>query len=157
VDILPTLTGLAGLKTPESAQGKDHTPLLTGRRKEEAEPAALLNLPVSFSVIRREGFAEYRGIRTPRHTYARSIHGPWLLYDNQQDPFQMTNLVGKAEARALQSRMDRILERKLKAAGDEFLPGARYAERAQASHYREVNAPVGNAKSPWGDWQATWK
>jgi hypothetical protein len=30
-------------------------------------------------------------------------------------------------------------------------------ERAQATHYREVSAPVGHAKSPWGDWESTWR
>jgi len=55
--------------------------------------------------------------------------------------------VGKDNA--LQSRLERKLDAMLKAAGNEFLPGARYIERAQATHYREVNAPVGNARSPW--------
>ena len=48
-----------------------------------------------------------------------------------------------------------MLDGKLKAAGDEFLPGARYVERAHAAHYREVTGPIGNLKSPWGDWEAT--
>ena len=39
--------------------------------------------------------------------YVRSIHGPWLLYDNQADPYQMHNLIGKSEARELQSRLNR--------------------------------------------------
>ncbi len=156
-DIMPTLLGLAGLKTPDSVQGSDMTPLMTGRKKEEAEPSALLNLPASFSVVRRHGIAEYRGLRTPRHTYVRSIHGPWLLYDNKTDPYQMHNLVNQSAHRDLQSRMERILDRKLKSAGDEFLPGARYIERAKATHYREVSAQVGSAKSPWGDWESTWK
>lgn len=154
-DIMPTLLGLAGVKVPESVQGVNRAPLILGRQKDAAEPAALLNLPASFSVIRREGFAEYRGVRTPRYTYVRSIHGPWLLYDNRTDPYQKQNLVGKNNA--LQSRLERRLDAMLKAAVDEFLPGARYIERAQATHYREVNAPVGNARSPWGDWAATWK
>jgi len=85
-DIMPTLLGLASVKVPESVQGVNRAPLILGKQKDAAEPAVLLNLPASFSVIRREGFAEYRSVRTPRYTYARSIHGPWLLYDNQRDP-----------------------------------------------------------------------
>lgn len=154
-DIMPTLLGLAGLRPPDSVQGVDRTPLILGKQKDAAEPAALLNLPASFSVVRRLGFAEYRGVRTPRHTYVRSIHGPWLLYDNQTDPYQKQNLVGKQPD--LQSRLDRRLDAMLKAAGDEFLPSARYVERANAAHYREVNAPVGQTKSPWGDWASTWR
>lgn len=154
-DIMPTLLGLAGLPVPESVQGRDFTRLIAGKEKDAAEPAALLNLPASFAVVRRQGFAEYRGVRTPRHTYVRSIHGPWLLYDNEADPYQMKNLVNAQPE--LRGRLDRKLDELLKKAGDEFLPGARYVERAGASHYREVNAQVGAAKSPWGDWSATWK
>jgi arylsulfatase A-like enzyme len=133
-DIMPTLLGLAGLPKVESAQGADYSALIRGKSQDEKEPAALLNLPASFAVARRRGFAEYRGVRTPRHTYVRTIHGPWLLYDNQKDPYQMRNLIGKDNR--LQSRMERRLEGLLKAAGDEFLPVARYIERAQALHYR---------------------
>jgi arylsulfatase A-like enzyme len=152
---MPTLLGLAGLPVPESVQGKDFSSLIGGRVKDAPEPAALLNLPASFSVVRRQGFAEYRGVRTPRYTYVRSIHGPWLLYDNQADPYQMRNLVNTQPE--LRGRLDRKLDELLKKAGDEFLPGARYVERAQATHYREVSAPVGHAKSPWGDWESTWR
>lgn len=152
-DIMPTLLGLAGLPVPESVQGRNYAPLVLGQQKEEAEPAALLNLPVSFSVVRRLGFAEYRGVRTPRYTYIRSIKGPWLLYDNQRDPYQKHNLV--QEDAALRSRLDRRLDALLKKAGDEFLPGASYAERARATHYREVITPVGKSASPWGDWRST--
>jgi arylsulfatase A-like enzyme len=157
VDIFPTLAGLAGLKAPEAGQGQDLSPVMTGRRKEDANAAALLNLPVSFSVVRRHGLGEYRGIRDSRHTFVRSMQGAWLLYDNVTDPFQMNNLAGKPESRDLQARMERRLDAKLKAAGDDFLPGARYAESAGVTHYREVNAPVGDMTSPWGDWRATWK
>lgn len=154
-DILPTLCALAGLDIPESVQGRNYAPLIAGREKDDPQAAALLNLPVSFSVVRRQGFAEYRGLRTPRHTYVRSIHGPWLLYDNQVDPYQMRNLVDSQPA--LRSQLDRLLDARLKQAGDDFLPGARYVERARATHYREVNAPVGRVESPWRDWRSTWQ
>jgi arylsulfatase A-like enzyme len=154
-DIMPTLQGLAGLPKSESVQGQDRTPLIRGKQKDEKEPAALLNLPVSFSVVRRLGFAEYRGVRTPRHTFVRSIHGPYLLYDNQKDPFQKSNLIGKDNA--LQSHMERKLDVLLKKAGDDFLPGERYIERANVAHYREVLAKPGRTKSPWGDWESNWK
>jgi arylsulfatase A-like enzyme len=156
-DMMPTLLGLCGIPVPESVQGRDYSKLMLGNGKEEAESAALLNLPASFSVIRRHGCAEYRGLRTARYTFVRSIHGPWLLYDNQADPYQKQNLIGNSKYRDLQARLEHKLDQRLKAAGDEFLPGARYVERAHAQHYREVNAEVGSAKSPWGDWASTWQ
>lgn len=156
-DIMPTLLGLARLKVPESVQGANYAPLMRGEAREEADPSALLNLPVSFSLIRRHGVAEYRGVRTTRYTYVRSIHGPWLLYDNKSDPYQKQNLIGNDRHRDLQSNLERLLDKKLKAAGDEFLPGARYVERANAGHYREVNAEVKLVASPWGDWKSNWQ
>ena len=36
----------------------------------------------------------FRGIRTSRYTYVRDTDGPWLMYDNQSDPYQLKNLVG---------------------------------------------------------------
>ncbi len=156
-DIMPTLLGTCGIRIPESVQGRDYSNIAAGKEREDPGSAALLNLPASFSVIRRHGCAEYRGLRTRRHTFVRSIHGPWLLYDNQEDPYQKRNLIGSARHRDLQARLERLLDQRLKAAGDDFLPGARYVERAHAQHYREVNAEVGSARSPWGDWQSTWQ
>ena len=76
--------------------------------------------------------------------------GPWLLYANRTDPFQKRNLVGQAGQRDLQARLERRLAAMLKRVEDEFLPGARYVERAKAAHYLEVTAAIGETKSPWG-------
>lgn len=157
VDIFPTLAGLAGLKAPASIQGQDFSGVMTGKKKEAADPSALLNLPVSFSVVRRNGIAEYRGVRGTRYTFVRSINGPWLLYDNATDPYQMKNLIGNPQYRDVQAAQEQLLDRKLAAVGDDFLPGARYAERANAAHYREVTTTIGDSQSPWGDWRASWK
>ena len=152
-DIFPTLLGLAGIPIPASVEGTD----LSSLPDSATETGTLISLPVPITEARKYGFAEYRGLRTQRHTYVRSIHGPWLLYDNQADPFQMHNLVGKPEAKALQSRLDRALDAELKRRKDEFLPAAIYLSRAGLSHYREANVPVGSHPSPWGDWDSTLK
>jgi arylsulfatase A-like enzyme len=153
-DIFPTLMGLAGLPIPGSVEGTDHSVLMTGR-PEQAERGTLLSLPVPITEARRYGFAEYRGLRTPRYTYVRSIHGPWLLYDNSTDPFQMHNVIGKPEAKDLQARLDSELDEELKRRRDDFLPAAEYLRRAGLSHYREANVAVGRHPSPWGDWDST--
>jgi arylsulfatase A-like enzyme len=152
-DLFPTLAGLAGVAVPGAVQGRDHSALLRGRRRQDPEAAALLSMPVSFSVMRRAGFAEYRGLRTARYTYVRTRQGPWLLYDNRNDPFQMRNAL-KREARLVRE-LDRRLEQELKRASDDFLPGAEYVSRANCGHYREVQAPAGKTVSAWGDWAST--
>jgi hypothetical protein len=75
------------------------------------------------------GGREYRAVRTARYTYARDLKGPWLLFDNEKDPYQLDNLVGKAEHAALQAEMEGVLRRKLRETGDEFLPARSYIEK----------------------------
>jgi arylsulfatase A-like enzyme len=156
-DIMPTLLGLANLKVPDGVQGLDHSSQLGGHAaKVRPEfPSALLSLPVPITEARRYGIAEYRGLRTERYTYVRSIHGPWLLYDNAADPYQMHNLVGHDAQRDLQNRLDGMLQARLKDLGDEFLSAREYVQRANVGHYKEVNTPVGHMQSPWGDWEST--
>jgi len=153
-DILPTLLGLCGIRAPSSVEGADWSQVIAGGEP-PGDTGALITLAVPITEARRYGFAEYRGLRTARHTYVRSIRGPWLLYDNERDPYQMHNLCGKPEARDLQRGMDGALDRELKRRHDEFLPAAEYVKRAGLGHYGEVNVKVGRHPSPWGDWDST--
>jgi arylsulfatase A-like enzyme len=125
-DIMPTLLGLCGVPIPETVEGLDFSPHLAGR---EAPPtdAQLIACYHAFGEY-WEG-PNYRGIRTRRHTYVRDLNGPWLLYDNQADPYQQDNLLGKAEHAPLQAELDAKLNTLLAAQGDEFLPGPAYIER----------------------------
>ena len=153
-DMMPTLLSLAGLAVPNGVQGRDFSRAATATA-DDREAAALISLPVPITEARRYGFAEYRGLRTQRYTYVRSIKGPWLLYDNHEDPYQMHNLCNKSEAKSLRVMLDRQLDSRLRAVKDDFLPARDYIARAGVGHYREVNVPVGHTKSPWGDWEST--
>jgi len=156
-DIMPTLLSLAGIPIPESVQGADLSAYAGGEKPEDPEAGALLNLPAAFTQARACGFAEYRGLRTACYTYVRSIDGPWLLYDNQADPYQMRNLLGRPETRALQAKLDQALQATLRRLHDDFLPGETYLRRAGLLHYREVQTPVRGCSSPWKDWGPTMK
>jgi arylsulfatase A-like enzyme len=153
-DIFPTLAALAGLRTPGGVQGTDYSKLCQGAAPAR-DSAAFLQFPVSYGAARSEGIAEYRGLRTEQHTYVRSIRGPWLLYDNQADPFQMHNLCGRSEHKDLQARLDRALDARLKTLHDDFLPAAEYISRAGIGHNREINSTPRHVVSPWGDWEST--
>ena len=72
------------------------------------------------------GGREYRGLCTSRYTYARTLDGPWLLYDNYADPYQMNNLVGMPEHAGLQKKLEDQLQSKLQQTGDEFHPKEHY-------------------------------
>jgi len=128
-DILPTLLGLCGLPVPETVEGLDFSDHLRGG-PDPAEGAALIACyhPIA-DWWHGLGGKEYRGLCTERYTYARSLAGPWLLFDNVQDPYQMNNLVGEAAYASLVADLEARLQRKLDALGDEFLPGLEYCRR----------------------------
>jgi len=130
-DIMPTLLGLSNVSIPESVEGKDFSTLISSNDTQSPQDsAALIQCPVPFHQWNyQKGGREYRGVRTPRYTYARDLQGPWLLYDNYQDRFQLNNLINEPDYAPIQSVLDNELEKKLAATNDEFLPGDVYMER----------------------------
>ena len=69
---------------------------------------------------------EFRGIRTKRYTYVRDLKGPWLLFDNEKDPYQQKNLVSSPETASLLENLEEILASKLMERKDEFMHGSVY-------------------------------
>ena len=124
-DLMPTLLGLCGIPVPETVEGTDRSALLAGRGP-DGDEAALIGCPSPFGEWARPRGREYRGVRTIRHTYVRALDGPWLLYDNQEDPYQLRNLCNRPEAAAVQADLEARLQERLRATRDEFRPGADY-------------------------------
>jgi len=122
-DIMPTVLALSGIAIPKTVEGEDYSALIRGKRMAGDRPV-LIMCPSPFGQWgRNRGGREYRGIRTQRYTYVRDLKGPWLLYDNEEDPFQQNNLVGKPEYTELQSRLEEGLRRLLQQTGDAFKSG----------------------------------
>jgi arylsulfatase A-like enzyme len=128
-DLMPTLLSLCGAPIPASVQGRDFSPVFT----EGTPPAldeALLALYLPFHEWRyADGGREYRGLHGRRYTYARTLSGPWLLYDNQSDPAQQRNRVGEPKYAELVAALDERLSARLRAIGDEFLSGPEIIRR----------------------------
>ena len=128
-DILPTLLSLSDIPIPDTVEGQDFSATIEGG-EDPSGGAALIYCPHPFGqFLRPDGGREYRGIRTRNHTYARDLNGPWLLYDNEADPYQLDNLVNRASVSSIQAALEAQLQRKLSDRGDEFLPGETYIER----------------------------
>lgn len=128
-DILPTLLGLCGINIPSSVEGSNLSKYMYGNNTELPDTVALIECIQPFGEWPRgRGGKEYRGIRTVRYTYVRDLSGPWLLFDNVTDPYQMNNLVDQAEFSDLQVRLDGLLMQKLEEQNDEFLPGLEYVK-----------------------------
>jgi arylsulfatase A-like enzyme len=122
-DIFPTLLGLAGVEVPRTVEGDDLSPLM--REGRDARDRAALYMNVA-PFVAREFAKEYRAIRTSRYTYVRGLDGPWLLFDDETDPYQMDNLVAKPQYAALRKELDQRLQDRLKKIGDDFRSGRSY-------------------------------
>ncbi|MEB3370035.1 sulfatase family protein [Saccharopolyspora mangrovi] len=149
-DLMPTLLGLSDLPVPDTVQGTD----VLGATPPSS---AFIGMPVPILWARTYGIGEYRGVRTARHTYIRTLQGPWLLYDNVEDPLQLHNLCDEPSSAPLLADLDRQLDHWLTRLGDEFLPAETYLHRGGLEHYSEVNNPVGSSTGPDGAWQSTMK
>lgn len=125
-DIMPTLLGLCGVAIPDTVQGYDFSPVLAGG----ADPAGGAALLACFHPFGEwtlaSGGREFRGVRTARYTYCRTLDGPWLLYDNQQDPYQLHNRVDDPAYAEVRAALESELQRKLAEMGDTFAPGMTY-------------------------------
>ena len=128
-DIMPTLLDLCGLPVPSTVEGQSYKKFITGEKPDEDIPVLIQCTHPFGEFIRRNNGKEYRGIRTMRYTYTRDLTGPWLLYDNKEDPYQMKNLAGNPEYRDLTEKLDRELQKILDRLGDKFLRGEEYMEK----------------------------
>jgi len=122
VDLAPTLLEAAGLRPPQSMQGRSFLPLLDGRRERWRNE-------VYFEMSE---FVTGRGLRTPQWTYAvaapkRPDWKPapssdeffeYMMYDLAADPFQHVNMSGRAEAvKVAEELRGRLLQRIAEASG----------------------------------------
>ena len=126
-DLMPTLLGLCDIPVPASVEGLDFSSHIRKGAPDPADGAALLACYHPFGEwSRQSGGREFRGLRTRRHTYTRTLEGPWQLFDNQEDPWQQRNLVDDPASRAIRDQLDERLDAMLEQRGDEFLHGDEY-------------------------------
>jgi len=124
-DIFPTLCDLCGIPVPDSVEGHSYArELRSGGWSDEA--ALIANYHAFGQWNPSAGGKEWRGVRTARYTYAEDLNGPWLLFDNHTDPFQMNNLLNRSEHAGIQQKLEGQLREKLWQTRDEFLPGMEY-------------------------------
>ena len=135
-DILPTLLGLCGIDIPDSIDGSDYSSYLfdspndSESNIEAPANSALLACQSPFGQFTRDvGGREYRGLRTDRYTYVRDLTGPWLLYDNESDPFQLNNLVDDLSVNGLVDTLDRELAENRAEHDDSLIPGIKVLEK----------------------------
>ena len=104
MDIYPTLSDLAGLKSPAEVQGQSLVPVLKN-------PAV---------TVRRGALSLNRGhyaLRTADWAYLRYKDGSAELYDMKADPHQFTNLAKHPKHTKILTQLDGHLNQRLRQAG----------------------------------------
>lgn len=123
IDHLPTLLNLCSLESSPQLQGTSLAPTLLGEEQNAPNSLLLMDM-VRMDESHAQNMDEWRGLRTPRYTYARWVDGrPWLLYDNEADPYQMSNLVNNLAYAEIQQALDVELDAQIAVIGDLPLPG----------------------------------
>jgi arylsulfatase A-like enzyme len=134
IDVMPTLLLLGGLKCPK-VDGKDLSGAAKGVASDQRDAVLLMKLLPGGGPYIINAVTPWRGVRTKRYTYAYLLdHGPWLLYDNQEDPYQLSNLVNRPEHAALQAGLEKRMRELMEEAGD---PG----DTDKIMAYRESRRP----------------
>lgn len=86
VDMAPTLLGLADQAPPEAMEGVDLSDVVRGNDADTPDSLYMLR------TANLSSGSEWRAVRSDEFTYAELLDGtPWLLYDNDADPYQRTN------------------------------------------------------------------
>ena len=85
---MPTLLGLCDISIPSQVQGMDYSETFIGESSNERDAAFLFN-------VHKGGGpkTDWRGIRTKKWIYAYHYAGDWVMYDLENDPYQLNNLI----------------------------------------------------------------
>jgi arylsulfatase A-like enzyme len=125
-DIMPTLLGLCGRKSPAAVEGMDLSALTLGRQGPEPEFALLQGMGHTY--LWNDGF-EWRALRDKQYTYARYLRdGKELLFDNVEDPLQKTDLAGDPGHAAKLAELRDKMNGKMVLIHDEFKPCSWYRD-----------------------------
>ncbi|WP_020607604.1 sulfatase family protein [Spirosoma spitsbergense] len=129
-DVMPTILSLSGQAIPASVEGENMAGLFQKPRPAKPNEAVLISCIVPFHQWNyAHGGREFRGIRTARYTYVRDLKGPWLLYDNAKDPYQLQNVVNQPAMKQTQQQLEALLTNKLNTTNDKFLTGNVYMDK----------------------------
>jgi arylsulfatase A-like enzyme len=117
VDIAPTLLSLCGLGVPGEMQGTDLSAVVLGE-SERGPDSAYFQIFGPFLAGGVE--SGWRGVRTARYMYARTRNAPWVLYDLEADPYELSNLSDDAASAEVRDELESELGRWMERTGDSW-------------------------------------
>lgn len=117
-DIMPTLLSLMGLPYPDEVEGTDLSDVALGKDGPEPEAAFLQGMGHTF--LWKNG-SEWRGLRDKQFTYAMyRVDQSECLFDHQNDPLQLTNLINDPKYAPILERFRTMLKSKMTELNDTF-------------------------------------
>ena len=122
---MPTLLSCMGLEIPSEVEGKDRMKEIKG---EESLDDGSLMMCTGRTAAWGDG-NEWRAIRTKKYTYAiYKADYSELLFDNENDPYQMENLIGNPIYDEVHSSLKAMMYKKMEEIGDDFESNSYYRE-----------------------------
>jgi hypothetical protein len=112
IDVTQTIADLAGVKAPESWQGKSLMPIVNKEKKSIERDTILIEHIWDF-----ENIPPSEGVRTKKWKYFRYVNDKTIeeLYNLEKDPQEIKNLVGKKKYRKilanLRAKTDELIKK----------------------------------------------
>jgi arylsulfatase A-like enzyme len=133
VDVPATLCALAGVAIPDEMRGRDFSPALRGETGFVRDSQFIMNVRNDHAP-EIEMISEvpplFRGVVTDRYTYALTSEGPWLLFDNREDPLQQRNFVADRSRAEVRDELHERVLHWIRSSGDRFAVASSPALRA---------------------------
>ena len=117
IDVTQTIADLAGVKAPETWQGKSLMPIVKRETKTIARDTILIEHIWDFSEI-----PPSEGVRTKEWKYFRYVNDKSIeeLYDLKKDPQEINNLMGKKKYKKVADKLRAKLEELIKKNSNEY-------------------------------------
>ena len=142
-DVLPTLLALGGLPIPDGLDGKDLSEAAEGGKSDQQDAVLIMKMLPGGTPWIANGVTSWRGVRTKRYTYAYLLdRGPWVLFDNQADPYQLDNLINRPEHAELQTQLHERTQQLMEEADDPGNDEAVAKYRLKRKRRHEGGKPV---------------
>ncbi len=112
LDLAPTMIELAGLDIEKVRHGRSMAPILKGAKVPDWRNSFMIEYYTD-TVFERMDHMGYKAVRTNRYKYIRyeDLEGMDELYDLQEDPYELQNIIGEENSTDIVTEMDAELDR----------------------------------------------